>query len=49
VLTWTGAIIGHHHDGPGGLNNFKHGVLFIGLAVVAFLAAAVTRPTGRAA
>jgi hypothetical protein len=51
ILTWTGAIIGHHADGPFGLplENFKHGAVFAVLAVVAFLFAAVMRPKVRAA
>lgn len=47
VLTWSGAIIGHHADGPGGLENFKHGALFMGLAIVTFVFAAASRPSTR--
>ncbi|GEM_PF-4540519 len=48
VLYWTGSAgFGHHADGPAGLKNFKHGVLFLVLAVLAFLFAAVMRPTAR--
>jgi len=43
VLFWAGAF-GHTHGEPGGLNHFKHGLLFIGLAVLAFVFAAATRP-----
>lgn len=49
VLTWSGAIIGHKADGPAGLENFKHGVLFLILAIVAILVAAVSRPTSTVA
>lgn len=49
ILTWSGAIIGHKADGPVGLENFKHGALFIVLAIVAFLLAAVSRPNARVA
>ena len=45
ALVWTGTIIGHHHDGPAGLQNFKHGILFIALAVLSFVLAAASRPT----
>lgn len=43
VLYWGGAL-GHHGDGPLGLKNFKHGILFLALTVVAFVFAAATRP-----
>lgn len=50
VLAWSGSsLIGHHADGPFGLRNFKHGLLFLVLAVLAFLFAAVSRPGARAA
>ena len=49
ILAWSGSsLIGHHGDGPFGLKNFKHGVLFVALAVVALVFAAATRPTARA-
>lgn len=47
ILTWSGVLLGHKPDGPGGLNYFKHGLLFILLAIVAFVFAAATRPTAR--
>ncbi|HZT96088.1 MAG TPA: hypothetical protein VFB34_04540 [Chloroflexota bacterium] len=49
VLAWTGAApFGHHKDGPMGIQNFKHGILFVVLAIVCFVFAAATRPTSRA-
>lgn len=45
ILAWSGAIIGHHGDGPLGLENFKHGLLLIVLGIIALVFAAATRPT----
>ncbi len=46
VLAWAGAPgFGHHKDGPFGLENFKHGVLFVVLAILCFVFAAATRPS----
>jgi hypothetical protein len=47
ILYWTGAF-GTTHGEPLGLNHFKHGALFIVLAVLAFLFAAVMRPRATA-
>jgi len=45
ILYWTG-VLGHHLEPVGGIRfyNFKHGILFLILGIVAFLFAAAMRP-----